>query len=336
MNTTKKITLSLIALLTLFFATSCTQDENPDLLPVLTTKLSSVDYKAVKVQGDITPTAGLTVIERGVCWSKRILPTVDSTKMIGGKGVGSFTCSVIGLTPDSTYYVRAYATSMAGTTYGNQVSFKVPFMIRFKPLASYDSLIDVDGNKYKTDTIGTQIWMCENLRVTKYRNGSPISNITSNADWLSTTTGAFCQYTNNSENVQMNGLLYNWYAVNANDSIAPEGWHVATATDWARLSTFLGGDALAGTKLKEGAHDNWNIYLSVKGTNTSGFSALPGGYRSEFNAAFYYLGDYGCWWTTTEQNATSAIYRRMNFNDGTIDIYNTSKIRGCSIRCVKN
>lgn len=333
MNTTRKITLSLITVLTLFFATSCKEDVTSDLLPVITSKLVTVDYRAANIQGDIASVKGLTVIDRGVCWSKRTMPTIDSTKMSAGQGVGSFTCSLVGLTPDSIYYVRAYATSKIGTTYSTQIKFKAPVMLRFKPKAFYDSIVDVDGNKYYVDTIGTQIWMCQNLRVTKYLDGSPIPNITSNSEWIAATTAGYCNYNNNASDILIHGLLYNWYAATDSKNIAPvAGWRVATAADWATLSTYLGGNAAAGAKLKESGFDNWQEYSGFSGSNISGFTATPSGFRSYYNGKFDFIKRNGYWWTS-DQVAT---YRGMSFNNGTVDLGSAEKANGYSIRCVKD
>lgn len=333
---TKRITLSLITMLVLCFITSCKKDEVLDTLPTLTTEIKVSNYKFVTIQGYITPTAGKKVTERGVCWSKYPAPTVDSMKIVSGAGVGVFTTNIVGLDADSTYYVRAYAKNSAGTVYGNQVVLRAPVMIRFNPKVSYDTLTDIDGNKYRIDTIGTKIWMCENLRVTKYKDGSPILSKPAAADWMSATEGAYCVYNNNSIDVNKNGLLYNWFAAN-NPLLAPDGWRVATAADWAELSTFLGGNILAGGKLKEAGVDNW-MYTSSSfvGSNSSGFTAVPGGYRSSVNGTYYYVGQNGFWWTATEVDAVKATYRGLNYNNQTLDINSLNKVYGLSIRLVKD
>jgi uncharacterized protein (TIGR02145 family) len=136
--------------------------------------------------------------------------------------------------------------------------------------------VDIDGNEYHTVIIGGQEWMVENLRVTPYRNGDPIPNVSDTTSWRALTTGAYCSYDNDPSCSAMYGNLYNWYAVNDFRQIAPEGWHVPTYEEWIVLETHLGGDTIAGGKLKESGTEHWRA-PNVGGTNESGFSALPGG-----------------------------------------------------------
>ena len=152
------------------------------------------------------------------------------------------------------------------------------------------TVTDIDGNVYHTVTIGTQTWMVENLKTTRYRNGEAIPNITDNASWAALITCAYCDYNNIPSNSITYGKLYNWYAVNDSRNIAPMGWHVSTDAEWTTLTTFLGGTSIAGGKLKENGTIHWNS-PNVGATNETGFSALPGGYR--LNSGFYGAGDSG-------------------------------------------
>jgi uncharacterized protein (TIGR02145 family) len=160
----------------------------------------------------------------------------------------------------------------------------------FKAGATYGSMTDLNGNTYKTITIGTQTWMAENLRTTKYRNGESISIVNLDSEWgRERTTGACCSYLNTTDKnrIATDGLLYNAYAVNDSRNIAPKGWHVPSAQEWDALVTYLGGADIAGDKMKEVGTLHWSeTYSSV--TNASGFSSVPTGGRDyEYQGNFY-------------------------------------------------
>jgi uncharacterized protein (TIGR02145 family) len=170
----------------------------------------------------------------------------------------------------------------------------------FNPSLKYGSMTDQDGNVYKTITIGTQTWMAENLRTTKYRDGSAIPNVTGNSDWVAITTGAFCtnNYIPEADPSVTYGRLYNWYTVNDSRNIAPAGWHVPADTEWTTLITYLGGENAAGGKMKEIGITHW--YNPNGGaTNESGFTALPTGLRESFDGTFVNVGYYGYYWSST-------------------------------------
>jgi uncharacterized protein (TIGR02145 family) len=204
----------------------------------------------------------------------------------------------------------------------------------FNSSVSYGSMTDQDDNVYKTVTIGTQTWMAENLRTTTYNDGTAIPNVTDNDSWV-TSTGAYCNYNNttSSDTIATYGRLYNWYTINTG-KLAPKGWHVPTDAEWTTLTTYLGGESVSGGKLKETGTTHW-ISPNTGAANETGFTALPGGYR--FNdGAFYGIGSFDSWWSTTEYNATLAWYRLMYFNDSDVlrDYYD--KKVGMSVRCVKD
>ena len=170
----------------------------------------------------------------------------------------------------------------------------------FNPSLKYGSMTDQDGNVYKTITIGTQTWMAENLRTTKYRDGSAIPNVTGNSDWVALTTGAYCTnyYIPEADPSVTYGRLYNWYTVNDSRNIAPAGWHVPADTEWTTLITYLGGENAAGGKMKEIGITHW--YNPNGGaTNESGFTALPTGLRESFDGTFVNVGYYGYYWSST-------------------------------------
>src|ERR1035437_5597261 len=152
-------------------------------------------------------------------------------------------------------------------------------------------------------TICSQIWMLNNLEVTTYRNGDPIPQVTDSIQWVNLTTGAWCYYNNNSANGPVYGKLYNWYAVNDPRGVAPAGWHVPSDAEWTTLSTCLGGDLIAGGPMKETGTTHWT-YANSGATNSSGFTGLPGGYRTNVGT-FNVVGSAGGWWSSTEATTSN-------------------------------
>ena len=192
---------------------------------------------------------------------------------------------------------------------------------------------DVDGNIYTSIQIGMQVWMVENLKVTKYRNGDPIINVTDDTAWGNLTSGAYCDMANDASNSNTYGRLYNWYAVNDNRNIAPTGWHVPTDAEWTTLINYLGGESVAGGKMKETGSAHW-CNPNVGATNESGFTALPGGTRTDL---FFLTGcDWGMWWSATENTIITA-HNRIIFDSGTeINSVDNDKKFGMSVRCIKD
>ncbi len=218
-----------------------------------------------------------------------------------------------------------------------------------------DKVTDADGNVYQTIKIGNQWWMKENLKVTHYRNGDPIPDITNGLAWGNLTSGAYCDYNHDTSNVSTYGRLYNWYAVNDSRNIAPPGWHVPTDDDWKELEIFLGmsnADAdkddqyrgSTGNKLK--ATSGWQ--RDGNGTNESGFTALPAGFRSgevlmDINdAPFQRLGDYTFFWSGTSaqseeySNCECAWNRYLDAFGSGVGRYADTKGQGCSVRLVRD
>ena len=193
--------------------------------------------------------------------------------------------------------------------------------------------IDIDGNVYRTVKIGDQWWMAENLKVTHYRNGDPIPNVTSNTEWENLSTGASCVYRNDESNVSTYGRLYNWFAVHDSRNIAPEGWHVPNDEEWQILIDYLGGESVAGGKMKEQGFEHW-FSPNTGATNESGFTALPGGYRCR-SGHFYTMGYYANFWSTTEYSSGHAWYRTLGYNYSEVTRSNLNKRFGFSIRCIR-
>ncbi len=212
-------------------------------------------------------------------------------------------------------------------------------------------VVDIDGNAYKTIKIGNQVWMDENLKTTRYRNGEAISNLTMPIPWGTTTSGAWCDYNNLPLNGNKYGHLYNWYAVSDPRNIAPEGWHVPTANEWLELRNYLianGGnwdETQTDNKIAKSmaACTNWQNNSTTEGSvgndilqnNSSGFNALPGGYRN-FDATFKYIGTYSMWWSSTAASTKDAYYSYLYVFKADLAIPSTQNIYGFSVRCVKD
>jgi uncharacterized protein (TIGR02145 family) len=304
-----------------------------------TTKISDITTINASSGGNITSDGGASIIARGVVWSTSSNPDISlSTKTTDGTGTGNFTSAITGLKYGKTYFTRAYATNSVGTNYGNEVSFTIPIL----------KITDIDGNIYEATNICDQIWTTSNLNVSKYRNGDLIPQVSDPTEWITLTTGAWCYYNNDSANGPIYGKLYNWYAVVDPRGLAPEGYHIPSADEWTTLTNCLGGEAVAGGKMKEMGLKNWES-PNKDATNSSGFSALPGGYRfgeCGYNVGcsdkgkFYIIGRYAYWWSTTEYPTTYlAKYVfgiRLSYFDSKALLFTNLVRPGFSVRCIKD
>ncbi|MCP3907937.1 MAG: hypothetical protein GY712_07965, partial [Oceanicoccus sp.] len=194
------------------------------------------------------------------------------------------------------------------------------------------SLIDCDGNIYHTIAIGDQLWMAENLKVTHYRNGDSIPNVTDGTTWDTLITDAYCWYNNDQATNEKYGALYNWYAVDDANGLCPEGWHVPTHAEWTALTTYLGGTSVAGGKMKA-ASDLWNS-PNTDATNSSSFSGLPGGGRYG-SGYFADVGGYGYWWSSTGYSSNDALFRFLSYGVGYVNEDYGNKLYGYSVRCLR-
>ena len=193
--------------------------------------------------------------------------------------------------------------------------------------------IDNDGNSFTTVVIGTQEWTERNLDVSKYRNGDLIPEVTDPVAWAALTTGAWCYYDNDPANGLIYGRLYNWYAVNDPRGLASVGWHVSSGSEWTILTTFLGGDAIAGGKMK--TTTGWTTWPNTAADNSSGFSGLPGGGRNLIGE-FHAIDNNGAWWNSNEDSPTHVTYHVLNHHDGAVPTTSDKKPNGLSVRCVKD
>ena len=210
-------------------------------------------------------------------------------------------------------------------------------------------IIDIDQNFYTTVAIGQQTWMQQNLNVSRYTDGTPIPQVTDNTEWANLTTGAWCYYNNDVAYGPIYGKLYNWYAVAgiydaaslANPALrkklAPAGYHLPSSEEWITLTNFLGGNFVAGGKMKQANTTLWQA-PNLGASNETGFSALPGGWRHDYEGTCRNIGVNGYWWTSTLSTTTTEVMLRYLF-------YNSSggpfagyeqKSSGISVRFVKD
>jgi uncharacterized protein (TIGR02145 family) len=308
-------------------------EPQPDPTPIFSTKdVSCITATTALGVGRLLFDKNLVVSSFGMCYSTNEVPTLADNRIEHGIIMvpnWDFIIPITSLTPNTKYYVRTYMTDYDdNTSYGDIVSFT--------SLAYTDSVIDFDSNIYHAVTIGTQVWTVENLKVTHYRNGDPIPHITDGSQWDNLTTGAYCNYDNNSNYVATYGQLYNWYAIDDNRNIAPDGWHIPNINEWQTLIDFLGGTDSAGIKMMEPGAEHWHWSMSnpPQSTNESGFLALPGGQRMH-NFNYHSQGDYTAFWSTTAYGSDAAWKCELVF-EGAICDYLSDKRTGLSVRLIKD
>lgn len=329
---TKTIIFSLIVILIV----SCNPVTNSNLVPTITTtEVTSVTYNSAVSGGLVTTDAGSTVTARGVCWSTNVDPTVADQKTTNGAGIGSFSSIITGLSANTSYYVRAYATNAEGTGYGSAYQIKTN---------EANTVKDIDGNIYHTIKIGDQTWMVENLKSIRYNDGTTIQKVEDNTTWKTLGSGAYCYYNNDANIGNKYGCLYNWFAVQTN-KLAPAGWHVPSYDELDKLITYLSsnvGNSLSAAKALA-AKTDWNtdnttaaVGNNLSINNSSGFTGLPGGYRNDYTAAYTDAGQSGNWWSTTSSSQYSSWLAYISYNSSTIGWSLSSKVDGFSVRCIKD
>jgi uncharacterized protein (TIGR02145 family) len=212
--------------------------------------------------------------------------------------------------------------------------------------SNFDNLTDIDGNVYESVTICNQTWTKSNLNVSKYTDGTPIPQVIDPTQWANLTTGAWCYYENNTVNGPVYGKLYNWYAVAGiydaaslanpilRKKLAPIGWHVPSDSEWTELTDCLGGEAIAGGKMKSTGTSLWQS-PNTAATNESGFTGMPSSSRYDFGS-FGAANDYGNWWSSTETDATSAWDRSLYYDVSVLGSCTCYKRYGFSIRCIRD
>ncbi len=263
---------------------------------------------------------------------------IETTSGIENNRNVSNTVKMVSLISDKSVIDMAYTTGDILKLTGISGVYRTIFMLvptQTQTITfNFVECTDTISNHYSVVQIGTQMWMAENLKTTKYRNGDSIPNVTDNTQWGNLTTGAYCDYDNTQGNSIIYGKLYNWYAVADSLNLCPTGWHVPTDAEWTILTTYLGGESFAGGKLKDICKALWDS-PNIDATNETGFTGLPGGYRIG-NGIFDDISHSGSWWSSTESSANYAWFRYMKDYDGYVMRYGYDKDFGFSVRCVKN
>jgi uncharacterized protein (TIGR02145 family) len=307
--------------------------------PILTkADLSGVTTSSVIIGGNISSDGGSQVIERGVCWSNSQNPTISDNKKTNGSGSGVFQVNVSGLTSNTSYYMRTYATNSLGISYGNELNFKT------------FAVIDVDGNGYHSVTFGDQIWLTENLKTSKYNNGDLIgttfpatlnisSEDTPKYQWI---------YDLDSNLISTYGRYYTWYAATDDRKICPTGWHLPTPNEFSTMEVYLsangfefeGGSGYISKSLA--SNSGWREY-ATPGTpgndqntnNRSGFTAAPGGYRI-FDYTFGSETMMSAFWTSFPKDDQDAFFQEIGNNYFYLFLTYGNKKNGIPVRCVKD
>lgn len=322
---------------------------------VTTDTITFLEDGLVRMTGSILNPGELAVTEHGFCWSDSGVPTFDSSssKLGPRTSAGLFSSEVPGLEPKTNYYIKAYAISGNRVTYGNELAIRTPT----PPIDSF--ITDIDGNSYPVVRIGQQHWLAENLRTTRYADGTPIPFIDSEEEW-SLITGidkAYSWYQDQQANAQICGAFYSWAAAmngvpgseadpSGVQGVCPDGWHIPSDAEWIRMHLFLGmrpneadrigslgGRAGIGNKMKGFGYPLWPEYHV--NYNSSGFSALPCGLRNS-TGEFSNLGDYAYFWSSTDFSGLDAWCRYLQEGVSGVVRDHLKKSYGLSVRCVSD
>ncbi len=335
------------------FSVRCVRGETS--LTVTTGSVSAITSTTATVAGNVTADGNSAITACGVCYGTTANPDLTGNHLEADGTTGEFTVNLTGLTAGTTYYVRAYATNSVGTAYGSQVSFTTPYPNDGQPCPGATTVTDIDGNEYNTVQIGNQCWMKENLRTTRYANGTsiPLGSTYSNTD-------PYRYYPNNDQsNVSTYGYLYNWPAVmgssfssSANPSgvqgICPTGWHVPSDAEWTQLTDYVGSQteyqcnssssniakALASTTGWQNSYQICAVGNNPSFNNTTGFSALPAGNYAF--GSYSQFGNFATFWSATESSDDNAYGRYLDYNNASVYRGNGNKVIGFSVRCVRD
>lgn len=301
--------------------------------------INNITESTAVCNSEVTYEGWRRVTARGVCWSTSQNPTIANSKTTDGTGIGPFTSYLSGLSPNTTYYVRAYATNANGTAYDEM---QKTFTTLSDSDIEYGSLTDSrDGTVYKTVDIGEQVWMAENLRYLPSVIGANTSTTDSKCYYVYGYEGTDVDAAKATDNYKIYGVLYNYSAANAS---CPEGWHIPNDIEWEQLATFLGGKEVAGGKMKETGTIHWSS-PNEGATNSSGFTALPSGvldyqwfYRKK---TFKAIGTVGYFWSSTSWDngyASGKDTYSLRSSDTALrqSGYDQNYNGGCSLRCIRD
>ena len=306
--------------------TSCIKDlpqNNPyQGTPILETgKVSHLFPDSFNVSARILSTDEEEIIEKGFCWNTDSLPTILNKKTSittqSNLRDDGFNSKITDFEQGKYYHIRAYVKTKFRVVYGNDV--------RFKTNGYGKGVKDIDGNFYKTVHIGEQEWMAENLKVSKFNNGSSLQNLSDDNLWRNTKSSAYCYYNNEYVNNETYGKLYNGYTISSNLNICPQGWRIPTISDWEELENNVSLNKI-GENGSYGARS-----LKIDKGNPFNFSALYGGYRSDYGS-FWGIKQEGNWWVINYNGEYFNKIDQLNY----ITLDSKNQKYGVSIRCIKN
>jgi uncharacterized protein (TIGR02145 family) len=332
-----------------------TDPTNPSGSAVVTSiDCASIQLTGLLKKGEVANSVSFELFYKGGNGETFSSQSINSTGVIGltaklssgvlEKGVGSVIYSVTG-TPTSSGLAN-FVITLGGKNCTVRVNVEdvsqssgINFTSNGSPVGVFqNNVLDVDGNTYKTVKIGTQVWMAENLKTSKYSDGSTIPKITDDTEWQNNTTGAWTYYNSDPANNAKYGKLYNWYAVskttNGNKNVCPTDWHVPTDAEWTVLIDYLGGEVVAGGKMKEVGTTNWNS-PNTDATNISLFTSLPGGGR-DYIGSYVYIGSKGGWWSSTESDTYVAWSRFLLYSFSNAGRDDVNKGWGLPVRCLRD
>ena len=353
-----------IALILFFFAggivsvIGCGEEDDPEIIspPINIFHVGHVTENSANVGMSLWPgyhseDGSLPLSDGGLLWKKGYNPSLeDHDGILSGLHTQTndeyvVWVDLLGLSPGTVYYLRAYAVYEYGTVYSNTQVFTT----QGDPPSNQgnggngedavygDGVTDSDGNEYPSVIIDDQEWMAENLRTTSYADGTPIPHVEDGNEWINLSTPGFAWYENDEGYADPYGALYNWFAVETGE-LCPEGWKVPSDDEWSQLVDALGGPMEAGGKLKDTgtveAGDGFWDDPNEGATNATGFSALPGGYRYT-NASFSQMGNLGRWWSADESTDNLAWARLMHAYFNGVERLEGSKVEGFAVRCLK-
>ncbi len=347
-----RLKIQMVIVIILFSVSGCQKTETENILSITTEEIEIFSEGIYTFKGTITGSGKAVITEHGFCWSESGNPETDGAliKLGSGNQSGSFSTTVYDVLPGTTYFVRAFAITNSVTYYGDEKSFTTPDTL---PLL----IIDVDHNIYYSVKIGDQTWMSENLKATRYSDGSAIPRVEERLAWFdfSLYTRAYCWYENYGAIGTTNGALYTWPAAmniyTAGDikpgnvqGVCPDGWHLPSDSEWKQLEIYLG------MSLAEADEENWRgeneggkmkhegiLYWTNPNTgsiNESGFSALPAGWR---DGAGYFknFGTSARFWSSSKR-ADYAWVRQLDYNSSRIYRGTTGLYEGISVRCIRD
>jgi uncharacterized protein (TIGR02145 family) len=344
-----------ISLLVLFMVICLLSDNcRTGQVPVLTTlEVRSFTPNLAISGGSILNDGGESIITRGVCWDTRENPTVKDHKTSSSSNLDIFESTLSGLVPNTTYYVRAYATNRAGVGYGSDISFTTSGRhdVTFNPNLTYGTVADIERNVYKTIPIGTQTWMAENLKTKKYRDGSDIGTTKTTSYDVNAERLPKYQwpYDGIEENVEDYGRLYTFHATTDPRGICPAGWHVPTDAEWNTLIDYLINNGYSEDQNPDcigkplSAKSGWDpsgasdeaIGGNQSINNKSGFTALPAGFRTNSNY-FENIGESSAWWTSTVCDAINGWMVSLGSTSCKAYMGGVAEVYGLSVRCIKD